>query len=269
MPCLVAGAATLALAGSASAVRVFYSDWNANGSASPAFLDGDVLADDTTGTVDDHAIYFSEGLFSGNEDVDAFQVLSATTILLSTTSQATLAGVTFQDEDVVLYDLSLGTASIFFDGSSVFTANEDVNAFHLMTDGTVLLSTTTNAVIGGFGFEDEDVVRYDPSNGQASLFFDGDAFFQQEEDVDAVFYDAVSGSLFLSTETTSRIAGTSFTDGDVIEYDSGGGFSEFFSIEAMPGGNDIDAFSLVPEPGSALLFGLGLSGLSWVGRRKA
>ena len=247
----------LSAAGTASAVPVFYSDWNDQASASPAFRDGDVLADDTTGGLSDHSVFFSESSFNADEDVDAFHRLSSSQALLSTSGNATLGGVVLRDEDIVLYDFTLDVATLFFDGSSVFTANEDVDAFHLMDDGTLLLSTRGAAAIGGLSFEDEDIVRYDPTSGVATMFFEGDLYFAADEDIDAVAYDEATNSLFFSTQASAVLDGVTYTDGDVVRF-NGTSFSEFFTVEDLPGNGDIDAFSLVPEPSSALLIGLGL-----------
>jgi len=257
--CAVVGA----FASSATAYPIFISDVQSNGGAAPSFENGDVLSDDHTGATTDHTILFSEDAFSGNENVDAFHWVSDTVFALSTTTGATLGGITFADEDVVLYDTVLDVASVLFDGSTVFTGNEDVNAFHILSDGRFLLSTNQDAQIGSLSFEDEDIVLFDPGIGitSAQIFLDGDATFEAEEDVDAVFFNEVIGALFFSTDSTATIAGTDFEDGAVIARRDGR-FSEFFSFENMPGANDIDALSAVPEPSTALLFGLGLIGLA-------
>ena len=254
-----------ALASSASACPSFLSDTGNNTGAAPTFRNGDVLADDHSGATTDHSILFSEDLFSGNENVDAFHWVSDTVFALSTTSAATLGGLTFQDEDVVLYDTELDTASLIFDGSSVFTGNEDVNAFHILSDGRFLISTDQDAEIGALSFEDEDIVLIDYDIGigvtSASIFLDGDATFTGEEDIDAIFYNERIDGLFFSTERSADIGASTFTDGQIIERRDGL-FREFFSFENMPGANDIDAFSAVPEPSTALLVGLGLMVIS-------
>ncbi len=257
--CAIAGAC----ASSATAYPIFISDVQSNGGASPTFQNGDVLSDDHTGATTDHTILFSEDAFSDNENVDAFHWVSDTVFALSTTTEATLGGITFADEDVVLYDTVLDVASVIFDGSTIFSGNEDVNAFHILSDGRFLLSTNQDAQIGSLIFEDEDIILFDPGIGitSAQIFLDGDATFEGEEDIDAVFYNEVIGALFFSTDATATIAGTDFEDGAVIALRDGR-FSEFFSFENMPGANDIDAFSAVPEPSTALLVGLGLIALA-------
>ncbi len=76
-------------------------------------------------------IFDGDALFSAAEDVDGAHVLSTGELLLSTTSSATLGGLSFGREDIVQYDAGAGTALLVFDGSSLFdTTGEDVNAVH-------------------------------------------------------------------------------------------------------------------------------------------
>ncbi len=68
-------------------------------------------------------------------------------LILSTVSTATLGGLTFGDDDLVEYDPGSDTATLFFDG--LFAGNEDINALHVLSDGHIILSTTSGATIGG------------------------------------------------------------------------------------------------------------------------
>jgi hypothetical protein len=76
-------------------------------------------------------------------DVDALKVVDNDTFYLSfNTEPVVIPGVGgVSDEDIVLYDA--GTWSIFFDGSdvSLTTFGEDVDAFEILPDGSVLIST--------------------------------------------------------------------------------------------------------------------------------
>ena len=126
------------------------------------------------------------------ENVDAVFVvsLSPLRVLLSTVDAADVRNgsgwLHVEDEDVFLYDAGTGTASIVFDGSAVFAGNEDVDGVHRLSDGSLLISTETSARIGPLTFYDEDVVRYDPVTGKATLYFKGDLVFANDADVNAL-----------------------------------------------------------------------------------
>jgi hypothetical protein len=107
------------------------------------FGDGDLVEYDPN--TDTSTLFFDgEGagnLFSGDEDIDAVHVLDNGNIVLSTTGDATLGGLSFGDEDLVEYDPVTDTATLFFDGqgtggmfasSTLTSEQEDVDAVSLV-----------------------------------------------------------------------------------------------------------------------------------------
>ncbi len=132
-------------------------------------------------------LFFSGSNFSAtNEDIDAVSVLSNGHIVLSTTATATLGGLGFDPDDLVDYDPITDIASLVFDGGALFTtSNEDIDAVSILP-GSILLSTLTNATLGGLSFDAGDVVAYDLLAGTATLFFDHNSF-AESENVDAIF----------------------------------------------------------------------------------
>lgn len=169
---------------------------------------------------DGAAALFTDGseIFTGDEDIDAFHILSGGSILFSTTSDAEIGGLSFADEDVVAYDADLGTASLYFDGSAVLADDEDIDAICVLDNGNLLLSTMDDASIGGLSFNDEDLVEYNPATGTATLYFDGSAVFTDDEDLDAVTV-LYGGHIVLSTEDAAAIGSLSFGAGDMVDYD--------------------------------------------------
>jgi len=146
-----------------------------------SFRDGDVaLWDPVSGTA---SLYFDEDLFAAGENLDAVSVLGNGNLLLSTNGNASLAGLAFRDGDLVEYDPIGGIASLFFN-EDLFTNDENIDAAHVLADGTLLISTLGNATLGGLSFRDGDVVRYDPLSGVATLYFSEDDF-AGNENVDA------------------------------------------------------------------------------------
>ena len=255
---LLVSALALLVAAPAFAVPVFFS-LNADTASTPPILDADIAIDDSASvSATDHAIFFSASNFAATERIDGLHVVSTSMVALTTATAATLGGLTFQDEDIVLYDTGADTASLIFDGSTVFDSTAaDVDAFHLLASGDILLSTVSAASIGGVAFNADDVVLYDVSAGTASIFFAGSSVFTSTANIDALYFRASDGALLVSTGAQESTAGATYQDGDVIEI-VGGGDSVFFSSENLPGDNDIDGL-FVPEPSTGLLVALGLA----------
>lgn len=177
---------------------------------------------------DTASLYFDGNtIFSADEDVDAMHVLANDHILLSTSDQATIGGLTFENEDIVDYDPVADTAAIIYDGSAVFTADEDVDAVGVNASGHILLSTTGQATIGSLTFEDEDIVDYNPQNGTATIIFDGSAIFASDEDVTSV-HELSNGNFVISTETAATIGSLSFENEDLVEYDTSTGIATMY-----------------------------------------
>jgi hypothetical protein len=154
----------------------------------------------------------SAGL-AGNADIDALLVVDNNTFYMSFNNNGGVTVPTLgvvQDEDIVLYDG--GIWSLYFYGSDVglTTNNEDVDAFEILSDGSVIVSTVGNVSVPGLGgtHQDEDLLRCVGAFGPTttctwSLYFNGTASgvglgTTDNEDVDGVAV-AASGDIYLST----------------------------------------------------------------------
>jgi len=127
-------------------------------------------------TTDTATLYFDEGLFSQNENVDAVHVLDSGNIVLSTLdSSATLGGLTFGGGDLIEYNPTTDTATLFFE-ASLFSGTENIDAVHVLGSGNIVLSTTDSATLGGLSFSSGDLVEYNPTTDIATLYFDEDSF---------------------------------------------------------------------------------------------
>ncbi len=145
---------------------------------------------------------------------------SAAKFVLSTrANNVTLGGVTFNDEDLVIYDTVTNTANLLFDGSINFGAsNRDINAVHFLPNGNLVLSTINGGTLGGQAFADEDLVEYNPTTNMGSLFFDGSAKFTAGgADLNAI-HVLSNGNLVLSTTNGGTLGGQAFADEDLVEY---------------------------------------------------
>ena len=193
-----------------------------------------------------------DNIFVSDEDVDAFHVQSDGTYLISTTDSATIGSLTFEDEDVVEYDPNTGTATMFFDGSAVFSGDEDLGAVSVLSNGNIVLSTKGSATIGALTFGDEDLVVYDPGTGVATLLLDGSAVITDDSgsdlDISGVHVDT-SGYIYLAMANDSTIGGQSFGNDDVVRYDPNTGTAVVvFDGESIfsDAGEVIDGLSLPP-----------------------
>jgi len=172
-------------------------------------------------------------VFSGSENIDACHLLADGHVLLSTTQTASIGGLTFADEDIVDYDPVAGTATMVFDGSSVFSANEDIDAVFLQ--------------------DDDDLVEYDLISLTASLFLDGASVFGGSSDINAVHMNT-DGDVFLSVDNaTSSIGSLNFSRDDLVQYDTGAGTATMYfdgsdNFSSVP--INIDAVHIGPPSGA-------------------
>lgn len=135
------------------------------------------------------------------------------------------------DDDIVAYDLASGTWSRYFDGSDVGLAGADIDAMHVSSDGSILMSFdqpfSIAGLIGGPGgaelVDDSDIVRFVPTStgnvtaGHFEFFFDGSdvGLTTNGEDIDGL-YQFSSGELLVSTNGAFGGTGFSGSDEDAV-----------------------------------------------------
>lgn len=244
-----------------------------------SFSDGDVVLYDPVN--DTASLYFSEALFTDGVNphtVDAIYEGAAPPaggaglkLFLSDNNNVgnELGGLTYADGDVVIYDVDMDTATVFFPESAI-TPGADVDAFHLFNDGSMLLSVLFNGrTLGGLTFDDGDLVRYNPSTDTASIYFISEASFAANADINAVSIDT-NGKILLSVrESTNSLAGTAIGGGDIVAYDTTSGTAsvvvsevaifddgdgDISSLHAMPDGTYLMSFTSTTELISGLQF---------------
>lgn len=145
-------------------------------------------------------------------------------IYASSSTSGTAGGVSFADEDILIYDMGTGSWTMFFDGSDVGLGSTDVTAFDLLEDGSLLLSfdSATFSVPGLGTVEDRDIIQFIPTStgnttaGAFAWFFDGSdvGLTTSNEDIDAVEYTA-DGKVIISTIGSFSVTGASGNDEDL------------------------------------------------------
>jgi len=166
-------------------------------------------------------------------------------VVLSTTSNATIGGQFFENDDLVEYDLSADSGSVFLNDASVFDDEDNnIDAVHVLADGRVVLSTSGSAEYDVPGpnptFSDGDLVLYDPVADTATIFLDED-LFSNNADIDALHLLG-NGNYILSTTESETLGGLSFRDGDLVEYNPLTDTATlFFNEDLFSDNEDIDA----------------------------
>jgi len=122
---------------------------------------------------DTGTLFFSRALFTGAETIDAVHILDNGNIVLSTTTSATLGGLSFGANDLVEYNIGTDTATLYFD-SSLYTAagntdaafvNEHSNLEPRISNATFSLAeNTANLSVVG------TVTGIDPDAGDALTY---------------------------------------------------------------------------------------------------
>ena len=144
------------------------------------------LGDATSGTF---SLYFDAsdvGLTTSGEDVDAVELLLDGSLVVSTTDNFSVPGVSGADEDLVRCVGTFGptttcTWSMYLDGSDIDLSSEDVDAAAVASNGDIYLSTEGSFSVTGASGADEDVFVFTPSSlgsttsgtYAATLFFKG------------------------------------------------------------------------------------------------
>jgi hypothetical protein len=125
-------------------------------------------------------------------DIDAFEWIDPTTLLMSFDTPIVLPGIagTVDDSDIVRFipnqlgATTSGSFELFFDGSDVGLSSngEDIDAISIASDGRLMVSTLGPASVPGVSGEisgtNEDVLIFNGSTGETAigtweLFYDG------------------------------------------------------------------------------------------------
>jgi uncharacterized protein YjiK len=218
------------------------------GASSPLYFT--LLGPTTVGGIavqDEDVVFFNGSTFSLAFDgsdvgitslrIDAFARLDATRLLFSFDTPGAVPGIagTTDDSDIVLFTatslggVTSGTFSMYFHGADVglTTAGEDVDAVELLGNGRILISTLDIATVSGVTADDEDLMRFTPTQlgpvtaGTFFLYFDGTDvdLIDAGEDVDAAAVGAgAAQKIHLSAVANFSVTGAGGADEDVFVF---------------------------------------------------
>jgi len=180
-----------------------------------AFQGNDAVTYDSA--TDSASLYLDGGSMGHAAGIDALHVLANGHVILSTDSDATIGGLTFNKEDLIDYDPVADTATVFLEAAAHFVTPKNIDAVHVLADGDVVLSTDSPGAVGGVSFSEKDLVLYDMASGVASVLFDGDATTLSATLTGVHVLD--SGLLALTAGGTTTLGGLTFGADQVVIYD--------------------------------------------------
>lgn len=166
-----------------------------------------------------------------------------------------LPGLTFLDGDVVETDTAGSFGSLFFAESNILPS-ADVDAFHVLPDGDLLLSVLFNGrTLGGLTFDDGDLVRYNPGTDTASVF-ELNETNTNADDIDAITVLPDDNLAFSTGNSTNTLGGVAVSDGDILGYNVPGGTFSVLHSEASifdDGDGELNALHFDPSDGTYLI----------------
>ncbi|MCH8046992.1 MAG: lamin tail domain-containing protein, partial [Planctomycetes bacterium] len=214
------------------------------------------------------SIFFREALFVGGENIDAVHVRDNGNIILSTTSGATLGGLTFRDGDLIEYNPAEDTATLLI-SEDAFGNNVDIDAVWVNEQAgrisELIFSTDGTYVVGGDEFLNGDLVKVVIPGGvnlnETPLdSFDGLAvtrvlsetsLFVGGANIDGVHKDG--GYFLISTTRSEQIGDFAFTNGSIVRVDADSSTAEIFFDESNFSDGNEDVNALFVDPSRDLL----------------
>jgi len=145
-------------------------------------------------------------------------------LYISSSANLTLAGIKYDDEDIIALDRATGAWGYLFDGSDAGLSATDVDAFLMLDDGSLLLSLDSPITIPGLGdVDDSDILRFRPDSlgeataGVLELYVDGSDIdlTMDGEDIDAIGM-LPDGDLLISTRGAVRVGTYQGKDSDLL-----------------------------------------------------
>jgi YD repeat-containing protein len=156
----------------------------------------------------------------------------------------------YPGEDVLLYNKTLDDWSLYLDGSDL-GLTQDIDAIHVLDDGSVLISFEDTQNLTGVGYVyEEDIVKFTPTSTGENTSGTWSMYLQMSElgvngNINAIYEDDQNHLIF-SVDSFASIDWTMYYSGDLISYNEVTqeyGFYFDGSDEGMNSGDDITGFS--------------------------
>jgi hypothetical protein len=147
---------------------------------------------------------------------------------LTNGSQCNDLYVSYGDEDILAYNTVSKCWSIYFEGSNVGVNDKEIDAFHIMPDGSILFSLYASASLPDVGeVANTDIVRFIPTSlgkdtaGSFELYLKGASvgLDTKDENIDAIGV-LPDGRLVISTSGNFNVSGVSGKDQDLIAFNA-------------------------------------------------
>ena len=145
-------------------------------------------------------------------------------IYLSMKQLGEIGGIHFRADDILAFDTATESWSLFFDGSDVGLSWKNIDAFAILEDDSLLISTSQPFYKHGFGkVDDSDILRFVPTSlgkntaGTFEWYFDGSDvdLTKGGEDIDGLTVLG-DGRLLISTSGSVKVDGVQAKDEDMI-----------------------------------------------------
>jgi len=158
--------------------------------------------------------------------------LPLTSVYVTTsTKSGAVRNLSFGREDILRYDINTDTWLLYFDGSHAGLGTAQINGFHLMADGSILLTFKVVTAVPGVGSVDTmDIVRFIPTSlgennttGVFELYFKGaNVGLGPSSEASGERINAISflpdRRLLVSTSGLFSVPGVSGADEDLIAF---------------------------------------------------
>ena len=195
-------------------------------------------------------------LFASTLVVALLACTACADVIVSTKSYARLGDVKIERGDLYSYNAVTDSVTIHFDGDLLGRKGDNIDAAHLGSDGSWVLSTTHKSTLAGVEFDRGDLIKYDPITGVAGKMFNQSLFYKGKGkgkgkgwavDIDAVFVED-SGAIVLSTDKTAMLGGVEFDAGDIVRFDPiTEAVSILFDGDLFNRKQNIDAVHIMPN----------------------